>query len=112
MVLSEIGEVNVITSLDDPKKPGPRLMFRNDIDESNIHILANDLINRIKNFGSFVFNPERLAQSSSALHSVIENWFFQSKEEMVNYLKMIANKAEQIFASEPRVLHVCLCVCA
>lgn len=81
-------------------------MTRNDFEESNIHILANDLINRIKNFGSFVFDPERLAQSSAALIDLIENWFFSSKEEMISYLKMIAIKAEQIFHSEPRVLQV------
>lgn len=108
ILLSEIGEVNEINRLDESTTTNNLLskQFKQDIHESDIHVLANDLINRINKFALFIFHSDDIVSTNNDFHNLVENWFFQSKSETINYLKMIANKAEELFSMEPRVLNV------
>lgn len=82
--------------------------FRQDMQENEIHVLANDLINRLTKIGSFLFdssNDNEIVNVDQL--TLLENWFYKEKIEMINNLKMICQKAEEIFALEPRLLNVC-----
>ena len=99
--LSEIGEVNDISKFEAKIDRIPSKEFKNDLRESDIHVLANDLIDRIKRFGMFLFNLEEVNPN---LNRQVENLFFPNKDVAINYMKMVANKAEEIFTKESRVL--------
>ncbi|KAH7644099.1 serine/threonine protein phosphatase-like protein [Dermatophagoides farinae] len=81
--------------------------FRQDMQENEIHVLANDLINRLTKIGSFLFdssNDNEIVNVDQL--TLLENWFYKEKIEMINNLKMICQKAEEIFALEPRLLNI------
>lgn len=101
ITVTEIGEVGAINKLEADANQIPPTAFRADICESDIHVLANDLVDRIKRFGVFMFTQEG---NQPELNRQVENWFFPSKAEAIRCITMIVNKAEELFAAESRCL--------
>lgn len=97
--LTEIGEVGDITKVIAPQIPSKE--FKQDLREGSIHVLASDLIDRIKRFAMFMFNSEEMG----AIRNV-ENWFYQSKSELIDRQRQICAAVEEILANEPRVLEL------
>lgn len=114
--LSSQGEVCEVTRLDQipaadsvQKCMIERRLFEPDIQETEIYVMATDMINRITKFGLTIFCGIDMIDSIESLHQkqiLTENLYFSSKEEAIIAMKMLVNKAERILSSEPRVLNV------
>lgn len=112
--LSSQGEVYEVTRLDQIQAPDKDLEiiskhFKTDIQESEIYVLATDIINRITKFGLTIFHGIDMIESIQSLRQkqiLTENLYFSSKEEAIISMIIIVNKAERILSNEPKVLNV------
>lgn len=102
--LTEIGDLSEVLKLNESNTAWGKHLFRLDVQESRIHLLANDMVYRINRVNMFKSGSEDEDENISL--SMVDNWFYNSKEEAISFIKMIANQAEQIFGNEPRVLNV------
>ena len=112
ITLTAIGEISDISKLEADANHIPPTAFRADIHETDIHVVANDLVDKIKRFGMFKFTEEGAAAlaggtggtSSQELARQLENLFYASKAEAIRFMNMVVSKAEELFAGESRCL--------
>jgi len=108
--LSDIGEIVDIVRLE-PSTSNTLLHFAEDIPETDVFLLANEITLRITRFGMILFDDTYEDEEEATAHF----WFFQDRNTMLKVIQDIVLKVQEIFAAEKRIVTVlspnCCCCC-
>ncbi|KAH9529830.1 hypothetical protein DERF_003692 [Dermatophagoides farinae] len=106
--LSLEGEICDIIRLE-PFSPKSTLSFIVDIPDDDIYLLTIDVLVRLQRLSLFLFGNERFkaaAVNNNEHEELLRNWFFPSRMEMLETIRIIVQTTMEIFAKERRCIEI------
>ncbi|UXI16228.1 hypothetical protein NH340_JMT02171 [Sarcoptes scabiei] len=106
ITVADIGEISEVNPIDSIQIEA--MKFRIEIKETSIHIMANDLINKINRIGSITFDAydDQNSLNNPNESDSIVNWFYPTKSKLLEHLNLIIAEVRNIFRKESRVLDI------
>ncbi|OTF80050.1 Serine/threonine-phosphatase-like protein [Euroglyphus maynei] len=86
------------------------LSFIIDIPDDDIYLLTIDVLVRLQRLSLFLFAIETFrtaaADNNNGHEELLRNWFFPTRMEMLETIRIIVQTAMEIFAKEERCIHI------